>query len=260
MADFTYTAGQYDIIYNFLSLVIAAMGSSTLFFLFQVPQVQSRFKTALIITALVTFIACYHYLRIFNSFTEAYVSINGVVTPSGIPFNDAYRYVDWLLTVPLLLMELILVMDLPPAVTVKQCLKLGSAAALMVILGYPGEISDNNTTRWIFWALAMVPFIFIVYSLFVGLRDSVETQPAEVRGLVSSARLVTVISWCVYPLVFMFPMFGLDGASSHAAIQVGYSIADVIAKPGMGLLCWAIARRKSTTEEEKSLLDRNGGV
>jgi len=248
--DVEYTGGQYEIIYNTFSLVIAAMGASTLFFLFQYPMVAKQFKTAMIITALVTGIACYHYVRIFNSFTEAYQYDKGNVTALGPQFNDAYRYVDWLLTVPLLLMELVLVMELPKVETRKLCVKLGSLAALMVILGYPGEVSDSHSVRWIFWTLAMVPFILIVYTLFVGLRGSVACQPEECRGLVSCARYVTVISWCTYPIVYVFPMLGLDGAGAATAVQIGYSLADLIAKPVMGIMVWSIASRKSQLSED----------
>lgn len=87
------------------------------------------------ITGLVTFIAGYHYLRIFSSFSEAYTAVNGVVTSTGVAFNVAYRYVDWLLTVPLLLIELILVMSLTRSETVRKSVTLGGAAALMVVLG-----------------------------------------------------------------------------------------------------------------------------
>ena len=80
---------------------------------------------------------------------------------TGVPFNDAYRYMDWLLTVPLLLIEIILVMDLSDEETVSKSWQLGSAAALMIILGYPGELILEQSklgTRWIFWCLAMIPF------------------------------------------------------------------------------------------------------
>ena len=87
------------------------------------------------ITGLVTFIAGHHYLRIFSSFSEAYTAVNGVVTSTGVAFNVAYRYVDWLLTVPLLLIELILVMSLTRSETVRKSVTLGGAAALMVVLG-----------------------------------------------------------------------------------------------------------------------------
>lgn len=245
--EFSY--GQYEIVYNVTSLVLAAMGAATIFFWFQVSQVAKPFKNALLVSASVTLIACYHYFRIFNSFTEAYkagASNDGtmIVIATGLPFNDAYRYVDWLLTVPLLLIELILVMQLSPEETTRQCFKLGGLAALMVILGYPGEVSTDNGIRWLFWCLAMLPFLVIVYTLFVGLKSSVEQQPSEARGLVSASRYVTVLSWCTYPVVFVFPMLGLTGASAATAVQVGYSIADLIAKPIVGMMVWRIAVAK----------------
>lgn len=254
MADvITLTTVEYDLIYNFLSFVLAAMGASTVFFWFQVTLVAKPFKNALLVSSMVTFIACYHYFRIFGSFTESYTAIDGKIVATGVPFNDAYRYVDWLLTVPLLLCELIMVMQLDGNETSRQCTKLGFLAALMVVLGYPGEISDDMTIRWVFWLLAMLPFLVIVYTLFIGLRDSVARQPAAARGLVSAARYLTVLSWCVYPVVFLFPNFGLTGSGAITAVQVGYSIADVIAKPVLGLMVWRIAVAK--TESDDGLLN-----
>jgi bacteriorhodopsin len=245
---------EYEVIYNMLSFVFAAMGAATIFFWFQCWMVAKPFRTALLVSSLVTLIAAYHYLRIFNSFTSAYTAARGAdgittVTATGAVFNDAYRYVDWLLTVPLLLMELILVMQLPPKETFNMCLKLGSLAAIMVILGYPGEISTDSSTRWVFWALAMIPFIIIVYTLFVSLRDSIADQPESARELVSQARYITVISWCTYPIIFVFPMLGLSGAGAATAIQVGYSVADVIAKPILGLVVWKIALAKGRSAD-----------
>merc|ERR1712196_475972 len=130
----------------------------------QMPQVQKQYRTALAITGLVVAIATYHYVRIFNSWNAAFNVTNGggtgpyQVSLTGAPFNDAYRYVDWLLTVPLLLIELILVMKLPKDETVSLSWKLGVASAVMVALGYPGEIQDDLLIRWIFWFFAMIPF------------------------------------------------------------------------------------------------------
>lgn len=225
------------------------MGSATVFFFFQFSLVHKEFRTAMTITGIVTLIACYHYVRIFNSLVEARADPN-------LEFNDAYRYVDWLLTVPLLLTEIVLVMQLPRDETVSVCLKLGSAAALMVVLGYPGEISENNGTRWTFWTLAMVPFIYIVWELFFGLSASVDSQPAEARGLVNASRWITVLSWCTYPIIFVLPMLQGSNASSFVGVQVGYSVADVIAKPLMGLIVWAIAVRKSSNKSNAADPDR----
>merc|ERR1712220_19659 len=156
---------------NTLSFALASMMATTIFLWLRLSSVHEKYKSAVVISGLVTFIAAYHYIRIFNSWVEAYefpaAGANGTVgdpVPTGIPFNDAYRYMDWLLTVPLLLIEIVLCQKLSEEETVSKATKLGLSSALMIILGYPGEmILDENQLgqRWVFWAAAMVPFLYI---------------------------------------------------------------------------------------------------
>jgi bacteriorhodopsin len=250
---------QWSAVYNALSFGIAAMGSATVFFWLQIPNVAKGYRTALTITGIVTLIATYHYFRIFNSWTEAFEVTNKsgggyTVTPSGAPFNDAYRYVDWLLTVPLLLIELILVMKLPADETSKLSWNLGTAAAVMVALGYPGEIQDDLAVRWQWWFLSMIPFCYVVFTLAVGLAEATKKQASETAAsLVSSARYLTVVAWCTYPFVYIIKNVGLAGPVATTYEQVGYSIADVVAKAVFGVLIWAIAAEKSRIEEDGRL-------
>lgn len=243
------SVGQYNLVYNFFSFTIAVMGAATLFFWLGRDQVAPAYRTAVTVTGLVTFIALYHYFRIAESWSGSYEIVDGALRATGAPFNDAYRYVDWLLTVPLLLVELILVMRLPRGETVRTATRLGLLAALMILLGYPGEISDADGTRWLFWCLSMIPFLWIVYELFVGLSRAVERQPAEARGLVNAARFLTIGAWAFYPVVFLFPMLGLTGAAAETFVQIGYSIADVVAKAVFGVVIFMIAVRKSEAED-----------
>lgn len=241
------TFGQYELIYNAFSFGTATFLAATLFFWLGLSQVSQKYKTAVIITGLVTFIAGYHYLRIFASWGDAYTAVNGVVTATGVTFNVAYRYVDWLLTVPLLLIELILVMGLSREETVRKSIALGGAAALMIILGYPGEVSGGiDSTRFIWGALSMIPFLYIVVSLFSGLSESIAKQPEDVRGLISSARWVVILSWSFYPIVYFAPfVMSLDGGAAITVIEVGYTIADIVAKAAFGVMIFMIAVRKS---------------
>jgi len=254
-----FTYGQWSLVYNALSFGIAGMGCATIFFWLQLPNVSKSYRTALTITGLVTAIATYHYVRIFNSWVDAF-NVGNVagddytVKLSGAPFNDAYRYVDWLLTVPLLLIELILVMKLPQAETVKLSWSLGVASAVMVALGYPGEIQDNLAVRWLWWAMAMIPFCYVVMTLVSGLNDATAKQPDSVKGLVVMARYLTVISWLTYPGVYIIKNMGLAGNIATTYEQVGYSIADVVAKAVFGVLIWAIAAGKSAEEQGNVLL------
>ena len=242
--------GQFQLVYNAFSFAIAVMGAATAFFFLNRSQVAPAYRTAITITGIVTLIAMYHYLRIFASWEAAFSVLNGQIKPTGVAFNDAYRYVDWLLTVPLLLVELILVMRLSPAETVAKATKLGSLAAIMVLLGYPGEIASDSGTRWLWWSLSMIPFLIILFDLFVGLKASIESQPKEARGLVNLARWVTVLSWCFYPAVFVLPMLGITGGNATTAVQVGYTISDIVAKAMFGVLIYMIAARKSESEPQ----------
>jgi len=242
------TLSQFLIIYNTFSFTLAAMGAATLFFWFGRSQVAPAYKTALTITGLVTAIAAYHYFRIFDSWNAAYALHADGISGTDHPFNDAYRYVDWLLTVPLLLIEIVLVMRLDRRESVAKATQLGLAAALMIILGYPGEIAATNSGRALWGTLSTIPFLYIVYELFRGLGASIERQPVEVRDLVKKARLLTFASWGFYPIVYMIPYTHFTGGSVEVGLQLGYSIADLASKVGVGLLIYNIAVRKSEVE------------
>jgi len=259
MADMT--PNQFNLVYDVLSFSLATMMATTIFCWMRVRDAAPDYKGALVITGLVTFIAAYHYMRIFNSWTEAYVwNSAGELVQTAIPFNDAYRYMDWLLTVPLLLIEIILVMKLNDAEKKEKSIKLGVAAALMIIIGYPGElVLDENDlgTRWLYWAGAMVPFVYIVQTLLVGLKAATESETDEdVKSKIKLAQIATVVSWCTYPIVYIFPMLGIKGGSVVVAIQLGYSASDIISKCGVGLLVYSItmAKSKAISSEETPLL------
>jgi len=122
----------------------------------------------------------------------------------------------------------------------------------MVALGYPGEVQDEAGARFFWWALAMVPFCYVVFSLVAGLNEATSKQPEEAKGLVTAARYLTVVSWLTYPGVYLIKMAGISGALATAYEQIGYSIADVVAKAVFGVLIWAIAAAK--TEAKNALL------
>ena len=247
------SSGQYDTVYNLLSLAIASLGFTALYLLISQGRVLKRYRNALIVSAMVCAIAAYHYFRIFNNFKESYQTTSqgglGTFTLTNIQFNEAYRYVDWLLTVPLLLVETIAVLALAKSVQKSLLFKLVPASALMIILGYPGELATDTSTRLIWGTLSTIPFIYLLYVLFVELSKSLDRQPLEVRGTVSKLRIMLVGLWGVYPIAYLFPVFGFNGANAFVARQIGYSLADIFAKAAFGLVIFKIARLKSEVED-----------
>merc|ERR550532_790416 len=169
-------------------------------------------------------------------------------TLTGIPFNDAYRYMDWLLTVPLLLVEILLVMNIDEATFNDKAWTLGVGSALMIASGYYGElvVTGDLTPRWMCWALSMVFFLYIVYELLVGLAAATDAEGDEaIKGKIKTAQVMTVISWCTYPVVYLFPMLGINAASAVVSIQIGYCVSDIISKCGVGIVIYQITAAKS---------------
>ncbi|TFC91058.1 xanthorhodopsin [Cryobacterium breve] len=236
------------------SLVIASQLFTAIFILASLKRILPRYRQAMTVAAIVCAIAAYHYFRIFDSFKAAFVTeaVGGAgdyVQVAGASFNEGYRYVDWLLTVPLLLLELIAVLALARKVQTSLLYRLIPASALMIILGYPGELSGDNAVRGIFGLLSTIPFAYILYVLFVELTRSLDRQPASVRRTISQLRLLLLLTWGVYPIAYLLPMLGIDGSDAWVGKQIGYSIADILAKALYGLIIYKIARMKSFADD-----------
>jgi bacteriorhodopsin len=245
------TSSQYSLIYNLFSMAFAALAFTSIFLLVSRSSVAASYQTAVTVSAMVCGIAAYHYFRIFENFRVAYPSggsPNGPHLLSGEKFNEGYRYVDWLLTVPLLLVETVAVLALAKAVQKKLLVKLVPAATAMIVLGYPGEIATSNGPRVVWGLLSTIPFLYVVFVLFTELGSSLDRQPSDVRHTVSMLRLAILGLWGVYPIAYLFPVFGgsfFGGASGFVLRQAGYSIADILAKAAFGLVIFKIARVKT---------------
>jgi len=265
MVMYEMTDVQYQAVYNVLSFSLASMMATTVYLWFRASAVKDRYRSAVYISGLVTFIAAYHYFRIFNSWVDAYTYEPQTVDQgamemgnprlTGVPFNDAYRYMDWLLTVPLLLIEILLVMKLDEATYASKAKTLGVGSALMIASGYYGElyITGDLSPRWMCWFASMAFFLYIVNELLFGLAAATASEADPViRGKIQAAQVMTVISWCTYPIVYLFPMLGISASKAVVGIQIGYCVSDIISKCGVGLVIYQITYAKSTKD---ALLD-----
>lgn len=261
------TVFQYSIVDNIFSMTVATMGAAALFLFLSRPSVNPEYRPALLISGIVVSIACYHYFMIRHSWQDAYTAADGGYIGSGAAFNDFYRYADWILTVPLLMVELVAVLRLQRSKARSLLTRLVIAAGLMIALGYPGEViasPEGWTARVVWGSLSSIPFFYILYVLWVELTASLETQPPAARKLIEIARLVLLITWAVYPIAYAIggteaalaaKAGGAVDASGVVGLQVGYAIADMTAKAGFGVLIYMIARAKSSQVQENEAAD-----
>lgn len=253
------TAGQYEFLYNVLSFAAAGFLAGAIGLFVAAFQVGPRYRMAVAIAAIVSLIASYHYFQIFGSWGAAFAWTEGGLVKTDQPFNVAYRYADWLLTVPLLMIELVDILGLKRGQGRRLATSLGLLAALMIALGYPGETAESSGTMWTFWVLSMLPFLAIFGYLVTGFGKHVQAQPLEARGYISGARWLTASVWWIYPIIFLFPLIGWVGGSAIVTMNALYAVADLLAKVGLGILIAAAAFAKKRAEEGESSHGAVGG-
>ena len=243
------SAEGYNVVFNMLSLGIASMLFTTTFLLVARERVLPRYRMAVMVSATVTAIAAYHYFRMFDSFVHAF----GPDAVAGATYNVGYRYVDWFLTVPLLLVETVAVLALARQAQSSLLVRLVPAAALMIALGYPGDSGMTMGLAPSVWGLlSTIPFLYILYVLFVELGKSLERQSEAVQRKIKELRLLLLATWGVYPIAFIANMnpTGFD-ETGFVLRETGYTIADILAKCLFGLMIFTIARIKSAEEDKE---------
>ena len=235
MNDVMLTGDNYTLVYNALSFGTAVMLGAFVYFLTQINSVAKAYRAGVAVSAVVVGIAGYHYFRIWTGFAEGQM-------------NEGYRYADWLITVPLLVIELLIVLGVAADVRRKLMWRLVPATVLMIGLGYPGETSSDNGTKWLWWVLAMIPFVYILYVLYGQLQEASKRESGAVASAIKNATIVLLVTWCVYPVAYLFPVFDASSEGLEVLRQVGYTIADITAKALYGLMILGIAKARSASE------------
>jgi bacteriorhodopsin len=138
----------------------------------------------------------------------------------------------------------------------------------MIALGYPGDAKLNilgitgtgfASEAAVWGLLSTIPFLYIMYVLWFEMKKSLASQSDKVRGLFQTLRVLLIATWGVYPITFILAMNtnGIPTAEEVVNREVGYSIADILAKCLFGLIIFAIARIKSA-EEDKNHASQEG--
>jgi bacteriorhodopsin len=229
------TGDNYQLVYNLLSFGTAVMLGAFVYFLTQMNSVAKAYRSGVAVSAIVVGIAGYHYYRMWSSFAEG-------------TMNEGYRYADWLITVPLLIVELLVVLGVAADARRKLMTRLIPATALMIALGYPGETSTDNGTKWLWWILAMIPFVYILWVLVGELRAAKSRESGAVSSAINRATMVLLVTWCVYPIAYLFPVIDAESQGLEVLRQAGYTVADITAKALYGLMILGIAKARSANE------------
>lgn len=214
-----------------------AMMAASVFFFFELSTTTPKWRTSVLVSGLITFIAAvhYYYMRSYN-----------LETGDSPTF---FRYVDWILTVPLMCLEFYLITKKAGA-KISLLWKLIFASIVMLVTGYFGETIDRgNSVMW--GTISGIAYFYIVYLIWFGevakLAQSAGPQVAKATRVLA---WFVLVGWAIYPLGYILGtpggLFGIqlvdDPAAATHAMDIVYNIADAINKIGFGLVIYVLSR------------------
>ena len=207
-------------------LVTAAMLAATVFFFVERDRVHGKWKTSLSVAGLVTGVAFWHYLY-----------MRGVWVDTGTS-PTVYRYIDWLITVPLQIIEFYLILKVCTNVGSGLFWKLLSASVLMLVFGFVGETGGASAN--LMGILGVIAWLYIIYEVFMGEAGKLNAASgnAAAQSAFNSIRWIVTIGWAIYPIGYSV---GVGTNADMASANLIYNYADFINKIAFGLAIYVAA-------------------
>jgi len=215
-------------------LISMALIASTAFFFLETQRVSGKWKTSLVVSGLVTMVAAWHYFYM----REVWVQTGSTPT--------VYRYIDWLITVPLLMIEFYLILSAITKVPAGVFWRLMIGTLVMLVGGYLGEAGYMAVLPA--FIIGMVGWAYILYEIFMGEAGKINASsaPPSVQSAFNTMRLIVTLGWAIYPIGYFFGyLTGSNPADSANALNIIYNLADVLNKIAFGLIIWTVAVKES---------------
>ena len=211
-------------------LLSAAMVAATFFFWVERDRAVGKWKTSLTVAAMVTGIAAIHYFY-----------MRGVWIETGSS-PTVFRYVDWLLTVPLQIVEFYLILAAIAVVSISVFWRLLIAAVVMLVAGYIGEVSamGDGGSLWSGFWIGMVEWLYIIWEVFKGEASQISASKGTVasKKAFNALRLIVTVGWAIYPIGYYL---GYTGSADAGTLNIVYNLADFVNKIAFGVVIWAAA-------------------
>ena len=215
-------------------LVSIAMIASTVFFLYEGLTVKKEWRLSLLVAGLVTLVAAVHY-----DYMRDFWVVTGE-TPV------VYRYIDWLITVPLLMIEFFIILRAAGSkVGNGSFVRLLFGTLMMLLFGFLGE-AEIMTNQALAFGLGMVGWAIIIYEIFAGAAGNAAKEANEaVRYAFSAMRWIVLVGWAIYPIGYIAGVL-MEGAVAAESLNVVYNLADFVNKILFGLIIWNLAVKDSS--------------
>ena len=215
-------------------IISAAMVAATFFFWVERDRAEGKWKTSLTVAAMVTGIAAIHYFYMREIWVVAGES------------PTVFRYVDWLLTVPLQIIEFFLILSAIAVVSTTLFWRLLIASVVMLVAGYLGEVEQGGML-WPMFIVGLLAWIYIIYEIFAGEASKINENSGTVasKKAFHALRLIVTVGWAIYPLGYFL---GYNGNADANTLNIIYNLADFVNKIAFGVVIWAAATSSNANE------------
>jgi bacteriorhodopsin len=249
----TMTLGEYDLVEFGLVAAGFALLAYFLYSWTSREEIGARYRPSSYAALCLAAIATLSYLVLFIRWDTGFDLSGDVYVPNEeARLSLSPRYIDWSVTVPLLMVELLAVCSLSGARARKLRFTTMAAAFLMILTGYLGSQvldSGRSTTALVTWGLISTAFYAYIHVALIGaVRTSLPRMSAEAAVSLRNATIVLLSSFGVYPLVYAIPVFADVTSTWLTTMQLAYSAADVVAKVGFGVLVHKVAKLRTAED------------
>jgi bacteriorhodopsin len=249
----TMSPGLYDVVQFAILGAGFALVAYLLYSWASKDEVSARYRPSSYAAICLAAVAALAYLSLYVDWDGGFRFTDGAWVPTEeARSTEATRYIDWSVTVPLLTVELLAVCSVAGAAARRLRFSTMAAAFLMIVTGYLGaQVVDEgrSTTALVVWGLISTAFFAYLYVALIGaVRRSLPTMGPEAAASLRNATIVLLSSFGVYPLVYAVPVFVDVTPAWFTAMQLGYSVADVVAKVGFGVLVHKVAKLRTAED------------
>ncbi len=246
----TFTPVQFDIISHVLTIGYAAHFAGLAYFVLSRKNVAPRYRSMTTMSVVVMLSAALLLLRLDISFQQAFEfdGTNYVLADS--TFSHGYRYLNWLIDVPLLLTQSLFVMNIAREKLFGLRVKLATGGVAMVVTGYIGqfyEVSDPTGQLLIWGAISTLPFIYFSLIFWKLCGDAIGYLPGEAAITMRNIRYLFAFAWGLYPIAYLVPVFAQTG-NGAVTRTILFTVADVLSKIIYGIMLGKIATARSVEE------------
>ena len=227
-----YFLAQDDVVGISFWIATAVMAAGALFFWMERSTVKASWQTSLTVACLVCFVAFWHYMYM----RDVWVATGESPT--------VYRYIDWLITVPMQIVEFYLILAACTAVSLGVFWKLLVGSLVMLLGGYAGE--TGMLSPMVGFIIGMAGWVFIIYYIFVGEAAQIKDSAGNENLVMAfdGIKWIVTIGWAIYPIGYFMGYLG-SGIGDGAMLNTIYNLADLVNKFLFGLVIWYAAMRDS---------------